>query len=569
MLKRLIYFLFWMAALPGYSGVTSRSVRDDSLEYFLEKNESAGVQKLTDALSGEVSSCVRLSGAALKDASVVADCIHFLNLVSTRRMTEESAGWILNSEERLRLLVESVSPADQIPRCFKVIDELRRHDPAGCDEWYELILALSVVWDHPKRPWMHRQMGEDRLAYQPEICRRYDYFKAIYADGDARVPYDALGVAELIYVVDTPVPVSELEWARAQESGNLEDWGEKYSSIEYDNSRLVANQYVWPQGSYTLAAIRERGGICVDQTYYAVMTARAFGIPAIYFSARGTAGGHAWFSFMKAPGDWALDVGRYVSQNYTTGFAVNPQSNELMTDHDVAYTCERSLRSDKMDQACAYVAIADALRSDKKNALRCAREARRLVQNYLRAWSIETDLLLESGDFRGVMALFAEQRAVFKDHPDILVDASERIEKSLRASGRDEEAEEIQRSLVRNMDEGRDDLCRSFGQDKIKAFIAEGKVKQARRAMEKLLEDQVEEGFKVFPLIQNYLRITQETGQDKAAARFLEEYVEELEQRISFYSDDQKRLLEYLAQAYENNGDDKRLSELQVRIDRL
>jgi len=70
---------------------------------------------------------------------------------------------------------------------------------------------MAVVWDAPRTK-IHSQIGEHALFYQPEITKRYDYFRKIFSPGGAaELDYKKLSVAEQVFVVDTPVPISELE----------------------------------------------------------------------------------------------------------------------------------------------------------------------------------------------------------------------------------------------------------------------------------------------------------------------------------------------------------------------
>lgn len=521
-------------------------------------------------LQRQLNSVARVSTRDLEQLGVVANCVRFLLLTSKAPMQPETVDWILGSDERLFLLVDTLQASDNLKNCFKILDELAAHDPVGRDEYVELMLALAVVWDVPKRPPMHHQMGKQLLPYKPAITERYDYFKNLYANKKSKIEYNKLGVNELIFVVETPVPLSELEWVCANERGSLSGWGQKFSGIEYNHGRLSRSQHDWPHGPYELASIKQRGGICVDQAYYAVMTARAFGIPSIYFRAMGKGGGHAWFSFMKGAGDWVLDVGRYENENYTTGFAINPQTNQQMTDHDVTYACERSLHSADFAQAGAYVSIAEVLQKlDPDNARRCAREARQLVKRYLRPWEIELEILLAKKDYFALIDLFSEKKEAFRKYPDILTESTEQIVDALRAAGKTDEADSLMKSLVRGIDDDRDDLQRSFEQDRIEKIINSGDTKKARKELEQLMDDQVKEGSKVFPVISSYLKLTHKSGQDREAAKFMEDYMDELLKKNQFTPWYEKRALELLREAYINDRNKDKVSKLDTRIERL
>lgn len=566
---RVIWFLC-LAAVAVQAAPSAEQVRSASLEYVLESRQAEGIEKMAAYLSQQLGKTSRMGSRDLAQLAATAECIRFLQLSQKAAVPPETATWILGSGSRLHSVVDAFAPQDKAEACMKLLTQLRKHDPAGCDEYFELMLAISLVLDHPGKTRMHGQQGKNLLPYKPDPVALYDYFKALYSSGQAKIDYENLGVSELVFVVHVPAPVSELEWARANADGSLSRWGEKYSEIAYDHARLQGSRFSWDKGVYTLQNIQRQGGICVDQAYYAVLTARAHGIPAIYFRGSGTSANHAWFSFMKAPGDWVLDVGRYQGQQYTTGYAVNPQTRRQMTDHDVEYTCEHSLHSSDAAQASAYISVAEVLLTrDPANALRCARRARALTKRAMRPWEIERQLLMAQGDYAGLAGLFYEMKDAFRKYPDILVASGKQIEKSLRKAGRNEEADQLVRSLAGAVDDDRDDLSRSFENQRIKQIVAAGDFKKARKELEQLLDDQQDQGSKVFGMIRDYIKLTKQSGQTKEAVRFLEGYVDDLIKGYNFPPAYEQGLLKLLSTAYENNGDTKDAEKLKTRIERL
>jgi len=259
---------------------------------------------------------------------------------------------------------------------------------------------------------------------------------------------------------------------------------------------------------------------------YTVLAARVHGIPALYFHAVGVGGGHAWVSYMKGPGDWMRDIGRYENQNYTTGFAIHSQTNRKMTDHDVEYTCERSSHSEAFDKANAYTAVALLLeKSDPKYASRYAREACRLVKRYLEPWQIEDRILLAQGDDSGLLELFSEKKDAFRKDSNILSVSAQRISSAMRKAGPTKDAEKLMRNVAGAVDDERDDLKRSYEMGRITRLVGMEEIRKARREFEQLLEDQQNEGVKIIPFIREYLRLTKVSGETHAAARFLKDYI--------------------------------------------
>ncbi len=568
-MKKWVLGVFLMG-VGAYAEPSSEQIRRATLDYILERNQTEGVGEITGYISRRLGEVSRVSTRELGSLAVAAECVRFMQLSQKVHPSDAASEWILGSGKRLHLFIDTLDPRDKIGPCLKIIDQLHAYDPEGSDEYYELILALAVVLDRPGRSPMHGQMGKETLSYNNNVIERYDYFKALYASREAKFDLNKLGAAELVFVVHTPVPLSELEWASQHVDGSLSGWGEKYSDIEYDHARLDSSRYAWDNGLYTLQKIQHQGGICVDQAYYAVLTARAHGIPSIYFHGSGKSANHAWFGYMKAPGDWLLDVGRYKDSEYTTGYAVNPQTRRTMTDHDVEYACERSLHSAAFVQASAYTVIAEALvGTDPENVLRCARQARQLVKRHLRPWKIEQQLLIERNDLDGLMELFGEKRDAFRKYPDILTQSAKEIETLLRKAGRDEDANRLMRSLNAGVDDGRDDLKRSFEEERIERIAATGDMKKARKELEQLLDDHKTGGNKVFSLVRSYIKLTEKSGQTHEAAKFMEGYIEGLLEENNFPPGYEQGLLKSLHAVYMNDSDTKEAAKVMKQIERL
>jgi len=554
----------------GVSGIPSaEQMRKATLEYVLKGRQAEGIDKISEDIATQVSTASGGSLRELEELAAAAECVGFLKLSQGCAISPRLAKWILGSDDRLHVLIDILSPEDKSKGVVHVLEQLYAHDPSGCEEFYDLAVALAVVLDTSSRPWMHRQMGKNLLPYDPDPVWRYDYFKKLYTGEQAKIDYTDLSARELVFVVQTPVPLSELEWALSREDGDLEEWGEKYESIAYNHTRLESSRFVWDQGTYRLSAIKQKGGICVDQAYYSVVTAQAFGIPSICFSGSGNNANHAWFSFMEKPGDWQLDIGRF-GGGFTTGYAVHPQTNKEMTDHDVEYTCERSLRSEKADRASMNLSIAGVLLDrDPDSALNCARAARKLVKRYLEAWDMERTILIRQKDYDGLMKYYTEQKKTFRKYPYILAESGEIIGTTLRDAGRTKEANEIMKKLAGVVDEEQDDIAFSLELQSVEALVAAGDMKKAKREMEQMLEAPENSGNKSFGLIKYYVEMTSESGQSRQAVRFLEDYIEEMLQSHSFPPAYEARLLKYLLQACENAGNEKKTTDVKQRINSL
>lgn len=566
MIKRMGLLVF-LSAATVCAAPKPEQLRASTLKHVRAGTQDEGIEQFTGYLSKQLNATKRIPTRELAPMTAAAECVRFMRFSKEAKLKPEMAAWILGSGERLHRIINIFQPEDNLPRCIEILEELRQHDPAGADEFFELMLAIAIVFDSPGSPRIHGQMGSDIPEYKPNVVERYDDYKLLYGKRRSKIEYRKLTASELRFVIRVPVPKSELDWARDNVGGSLSSWGGKYSSIEYDHDRPDAQRYSWDHGLYTLESIEDLGGICVDQAYYSVVTARAHGIPAIYFSGSGKSANHAWFAYMKGPGDWKLDIGRYSNDGYTTGYAIDPQTGKEMTDHDVSYACESSLHSAAFMRAHAYGSIAEVLvESDPNNALRCARLARSEVKRYLGPWAIELKVLSDRGDYDGLLDLFEDKGDAFRKYPDILVAFSKEIEAVFKAAGRTEEITKLMRSLASDMDDDRDDLVRSVEIDRIDRLVEAGEPKKARREMERLLDDQKEGGNKAFPLVVQYLSLTKKIGHTKEAVKFLEGYIDDLIEYNDFFVGSKKQALGLLRVAHENNNDSRNAAKVLERI---
>ena len=508
--------------------------------------------------------------ALLQKAADAALLLRFSHGRASRPLRRDVARWLFASDRRLSVFLETVTAQDDWENCRVLLETLYDNDAEGRDEFLNLILALAVVWDQP-RPEMHGQMGGNRLPFEVDAVARYDYFKRLYASREAKLQYRDLSVIALTFVVDVPVPLEELQWALKNVRGSARMWKTKFSAIEYARERVARGEYQWQHGPYTLAAIRENGGICVDQAYYATLSARAHGIPALLFAGEGRRGPHAWFGYLKDRSHWDLDAGRYAYDRYATGSALNPQFNRPMTDHDLEYVCDRALRSARYAKAAGYGRLAAVLLGLDclDTAAQSAEEALSLVRIYALPWQVLEEVLAKKDQPEELLALMDRQANAFRNFPDQLALIRQRQAELLTRLGREREAARLLERSENRLDRERDDLERFLGSEQVRLAMEKGDHKSARTKLEQLLRDQKNEGQKIMRLVQAYLELTRETGQTKEAARFLRNYVRALQRRYGGNPRNDTVFLRLLLQAYENDGDERNAERVSKKIERL
>ena len=539
--------------------------RQYALAVINEKKQKEGIDFLTSLLKTELNATPKgtVNTTTLAMQANIVDAISFLSRFSQGidfAKDSEFAHWLLDSDTHLTDLCDNVEPQDNIPAALALLQSLCHHDPKERDKYFNLIVALALVWDQ-ERPKPHFQMGNKVLPYQTDICARYDYFKALYSDSakkKAKISYSKLLISDFTFVVDTPMPISELEWARDNVKGTAASWGKRYAEIKYDHPRLNGGVFAWPsnQGEYSLSSILKYGGICIDQAYYSAMTARANGIPCLFFTGEGRRGGHAWFGYMKAVGKWELDVGRYAYDNYAVGQALNPQTNQKMTDHDVEFACNRIFRDEKFDAAVQITKVADAILAagDEERADGYARQAISKAPLFNRPWQIRENVIVKRGDKKKLLDLYHEQSAVFKKYPDYLMIMQQKEIDLLKELGKTEEADKLFKEMQNKISKKRDDLDLAIADTQLDALLKEKKNVEARKFLEDLLEKQRGEVRKLPTLLDAYMKITKETEQTKDAVKFLKNYVKK-----------DNTLMKYVIQAYENDGDQKNADKLKAK----
>jgi len=237
----------------------------------------------------------------------------------------------------LRLWCEYFSEDDFAPKVLTDLQSIWKSSPADFREFPELALAIAMVRDQPAPSfWPHHQVSPSafhRVDQSP--VELFSGLVTAHRQGKLRRDLHSTGVRNLMFVVDAPVDPSELAWVRNDHRGSREEPPAALSSINYDEGRMLTQSYVWPWGGYRLESIRRRGGICIDQAYYAAVCAKALGIPSIVFAGLGKDGGHSWVGYQRRGGGWDFAVGRPSGQGLATGEALDPENWTPVTDHDM------------------------------------------------------------------------------------------------------------------------------------------------------------------------------------------------------------------------------------------
>jgi hypothetical protein len=368
------------------------------------------------------------------------------------------------SEEFFQLL----SPLDNAAEVLGILRSIHQTEPALFTAYPSLALAIAVVYDVPPPPnWPHGQVSVRSLPRALPLPEQvFGYLARLDRANGTAHKLNRLPADELKFLVDIVAPFEQLDWARRSVPSGLADLGKAYEMVRYRKDRLTGGQFSWPGGAYTLPAILQLGGICVDQAYFASTVGKAKGIPTLMFRGAGLDGRHAWFGYLDSGQHWQLDCGRFAEQKFVTGLAFDPQTWSDINDHELGFITERfrSLPTYKLSVMHAEFA-ADYLREKRVDlALKAARESVNRDRRNLEGW----DILLEAqaakapGDLRAREAILREAVLAFQKYPDLEISFSRRLIEVLRQRGETSLANVEEQRLGRKYQADRQDL--SIGQ---------------------------------------------------------------------------------------------------------
>jgi tetratricopeptide (TPR) repeat protein len=356
-----------------------------------------------------------------------------------------------------------LSPLDHPVMVLHTLAVLWRRNPAEFRDYSNLAIAIAVVYDVPPPPvWPHRQVTPQALPrglIQP--AEVFGFFVKSDRAGALLQPLRKLPASELKYVVDTSANLDELFWAQQKFRLPLAALGKVYEAVHYRRDRAAARTMIWPLATYRLPDILQAGGICVDQAYFAAMVGKAKGVPTLIFSGAGLDGNHAWFGFLDGDGHWQLDCARYLYQGYVVGFAIDPQTWTIISDHELKFLNEGFRRLPLFKTSVVHRQFAEVYleQGDNAAAAKAARAAVSIEPRNLEAWY----RLLSAQERMGappreVESALQEASLVFQRYADVEADFKRRLAGSLRGRGEASAADLLERSIAKEDETARESL---------------------------------------------------------------------------------------------------------------
>lgn len=376
-------------------------------------------------------------------------------------VSESTWEWVMDDADLTSEFICNLAPQDNVDRVLGILEDLHRAAPERFPVYNSLALAFALVWDDPPSWRVHNQLGQASVPQDAStVTDRFLFYVACNEKNGLEWNLRKLPAEYLKYVVDSAVSLDELRWAQKHVRLTKATYAKVFFSIKYDTARLDAGQYNWPFPVYSLEAIQKKGGICVDQAYFAVMSGKANGIPTLYFHGPGRRGGHAWIGYLKSKDEWELDCGRYAYDKYATGYARDPQTGEVITDHELDYL-SKAFRLSEAYRTAQYMADAARLMAesgDRQGALSAINDAINQESRDYNLWLVKEAWLVEDNRTAELKLFYPAMIQRFAGTPDLKVETQQKLMAFQETQGNTNEVKKISNAIIRRNANDRSDL---------------------------------------------------------------------------------------------------------------
>jgi hypothetical protein len=335
--------------------------------------------------------------------------------------------WLMTRNEPMEEMLLTIHADDDLPRVIDILHEAWYPDSAVGEKYFNLALACAVVFDreikvdHPPKD---TEYGSNVVIDPHE---RFRWYVEKNEKGKLAAPVARMSARDLVWVVCAPVSTAELEWAVSKMSLRRDTWGNAFGMVEYLMERAVNG--LNPYTEYTFEQILKEGGICADQSYFCVNTARANGIPAMSLSGETDLGPHAWAAIKIKPDEWSTLIGRVGGTS--NGQANNPQVGGSTSEQEVWLWNDKAQKSQTTTLAVwRNLWLADffeATKGDASLAEAAIRRAHVLGKSFPQAWQRLYGLLAaktreaENPGAKDILDLWigfvSQMRAEFRENP--------------------------------------------------------------------------------------------------------------------------------------------------------
>ena len=483
------------------------SWRDSTQKEWWAKNPTPDVwPKAADALQAQLEAAYKQSGARVFSDSDFRNWMEHLEWIELGLTYSGEIGdpnelktfIALGQDETVsHLFIEKLDPLDVPRQALRNLLHLSEANAADLHEYAALGVAFSLVFDQPfPRGWPHRQVAQDAVPLGDiDMVQRFSFYVQSNRDKKLELDPRQLSVENLKFLVDSEVKLSELIFAQKSRV-SYSQFSDAYFMVNYDRDRtkdMATAVYVWPFPSYTLADIEKNGGICVDQAYHAAMLGKGRGIPTIVFSGYGMDGAHAWFGYLSNSGKWELDCGRYETQDFPKGFAVDPQTWRPIDDATLQnFFKNNGMKNPNYQAAMTALTWAQMHKGDAGYA-HILDDAHDIMPEWSGTWRLQADLVEKSGDLDRVKKFYQDWISQFGNYPDMKVEGQKRLYLALKKAN-DPDADGLLKDIIiQNRSEGFD-LGIEASADAIREKLKAANWDDARLVYERAIRDFGQDG---------------------------------------------------------------------------
>ena len=425
-----------------------------------------------------------------------------------------------------RMFFSTICGQDSVPQTLKTLGSIRAAHPKKWREYASLAIAIAVVNDTPVPPsWPHHQVNP-QLVPKIVLPVEQQFSRWVTANEARQLLLDPrkLSPLQLKFVVDAFVTEDELVWARKNVRLTRATFERAYFQISYSRDRLHAQKYNWDAGAYTLGAIRKQGGICVDQAYYAAIAGKALGLPTLFFTGQGSDGGHAWFGYMRSDDRWVIDCGRYSQQNFTVGEALDPQTWQPISDHELELLAAHFRDKPEFTASMNTLAVAEILENvgESLKAGQAFEKAVQLCPKNPDAWLAVGKFLERSGSpTKKRIALHEQAVTQFANQADLKVFHQQALANIYQEMGDTSSLKKIEQLILSQNRLKRSDLSVGMAASQLSNLLEEGNIPEAEKLFRRQIHSlgQTGGGNFYYDIAEPYIRVLIAKGNKSEARR--------------------------------------------------
>ena len=397
--------------------------------------------------------------------------------LATRAGDSYSAGflrWLLNDNAAMEEFLLTIRREDDGEAVLEFLTSAWTSAAEEYPKYHNLAIACAVVFDSPVR--IQHMIGEEPGSSNVvDPLKRFLWYLEKNEKGKLAAPVHRQSARDLVWVVCAPVTTSELEWAIGKLHMGRKRWGNTYGMVEYLMERAVEG--LNPYDEYSFAEILDKGGICGDQSYFCVNTARAQGIPAMILTGETDLGGHAWAGIKIDDDEWTTGVGRI--GGVSKGETHNPQTGATITEQDILQWNDRQQRSEATTLSVWrhlwLASFCDKAEDDDRRAA-AIRLAHRIGPAFTETWQALFTLMEQETELTGNpyqpnnleewKSFAKDMRREFKDNPRMAGLAARAESEYIFPYGQENDARRLlmreRRRIERNSSEQKDLIATSL-----------------------------------------------------------------------------------------------------------